>query len=296
MSWTFEQVVDPFETPEEGLDITEGPVWTGEAVLFTDIPNSRIYRYEPATGECATYREETNLGNGLKFGPEGRLFCCQQAAHRVVRYEPDGAVTVVATEYEGDRLNAPNDLAFDELGRCWFTDPYYGSNESELELGHRSVYRAEPTGADWELVRVVDDTTNPNGILLSPDEEVLYVADLMGGEGGNRELRAYPVKEDGTVGEFEVLYDFAPHAGIDGMCLDVEGNIVGAAGSEDGGPGPSIYVIAPDGTLVARHDYPGARPTNCAFGGEDLRTLYVTGFESGLHRAETDRRGFLGAP
>lgn len=296
MTWTFERVVEPFETPADVVDVTEGPVWTGEAVLFSDIPNSRIHRYDVGSGEVTTHREGTNLGNGLKFGPAGRLYACEQAAHRVVRYEPDGSVTVVASEYEGTRLNAPNDLAIDAGGRCWFTDPYYGPDESSLELGHRSVYRADPVDDGWDPVRVVEDTTQPNGILLSPDESTLYVAELMGGEGGNRELRAYPVRPDGTLGEYEVLYDFAPHAGIDGMCLDADGNVVGAAGSEAGGPGPSIYVISPDGGVLDRHPYPGVRPTNCAFGGEDLATLYVTGFDSGLHRAETDRRGYLGPP
>lgn len=297
MTWTFEQVVEPFETPEDVVDVTEGPVWTGEAVLFSDIPNSRIHRFDAETGECTTHREGTNLGNGLKFGPDGRLYCCEQAAHRVVRYEPDGEVTVVASDYEGTRLNAPNDLAFDGAGRCWFTDPYYGPDEESLALGHRSVYRADPVESDaWRLVRAVEDTTNPNGILVSPDDDRLYVAELMPGEGGNKELRAYDVAEDGSVGDYEVLYDFAPHAGIDGMCLDDAGNVVGAAGSRESGPGPSIYVIAPDGELVARHDYPGPRPTNCAFGGDDLRTLYVAGFDSGLHRARTDRRGYLGPP
>lgn len=295
MSWSFEQVVDPFETPGDAPDVTEGPVWTGEAVLFSDIPNSRIYHYDPETGDCSVHREGTNLGNGLKFGPDGRLYACEQAPHRVVRYDEDG-VTVVASEYRGTRLNAPNDLAFDGDGRLWFTDPYYGPDESALELGHRSVYRADPVGDGWDLTRVVDDTTNPNGILVSPDDDRLYVAELRGGEGANRELRAYPIRGDGSVGEHEVLHNFAPHAGIDGMCLDSEGNVVACAGSEESGPGPMVYVLASSGRVLSTHPYPGTRPTNCAFGGGDLGTLYVTGFDSGLHRAATDRTGYLGPP
>lgn len=296
MSWTFEQVVEGFEAPGDAPDVTEGPVWTGEAMLFSDIPNSRIMRYDVESGELTVHRTDTNLANGLKFGPDGRLYACEQAEHRVVRYERDNSRTVVASEYQGTRLNAPNDLAFDGEGRLWFTDPYYGPNPNSLELGHRSVYRADPQGdGEWELHRMTRDTTNPNGILVSPDDERVYVAELRNGEGEDRELRSYPIEGD-ELGEYDVLHDFYPHAGIDGMCLDGEGNILGAAGSEESGPGPMIYVIAPSGRVLETHPYPGERPTNCAFGGEDRSTLYVTGFDSGLHRAETDRTGYLGAP
>jgi len=296
MGWTFEQVVEPFETPEGVADVTEGPVWTGDAMLFSDIPNSKIVRYDTANGECAVRRTDTNLANGLKLGPDGRLYACEQAEHRVVRYEPSGETTVVASDYRGTRLNAPNDLGFDGQGRLWFTDPYYGPKPESLELGHRSVYRADPQGdGEWEVTRMTHDTTNPNGILVSPDDERLYVAELRGGEGNDRELRSYPIQGD-ELGEYEVLHDFYPHAGIDGMCLDSEGNVLGAAGSEESGPGPMIYVIAPSGRVLATHPFPGEQPTNCAFGGEDLSTLYVTGFDSGLYRAEPDRTGHLGAP
>jgi gluconolactonase len=296
MSWAFEQVVEAFEAPRDAPDVTEGPVWTGEAMLFSDIPNSHVMRYDPERGDCDGHRTETNLANGLKFGPDGRLHACEQAEHRVVRYEPDGSTTVVASDYRGTRLNAPNDLAFDGEGRLWFTDPYYGPSPESLELGRRSVYRADPQGdGEWTLRRMTHDTTNPNGILVSPDGERVYVAELRSGEDGDRELRAYPIEGD-ELGEYEVLHNFYPHAGIDGMCLDSEGNVLGAAGSEESGPGPMIYVIAPSGRVLETHPYPGEQPTNCAFGGADLSTLYVTGFDSGLHRAETDRTGYLGAP
>jgi len=310
MAWDFEQVIDPFETPGDVPDVTEGPVWTGVAVLFSDIPNSRVVRYDPRTDSHSVHREDTTLGNGLKLGPGGRLYACEQATHRVVRYDPDGGTTVVADSYDGTRLNAPNDLAIDDAGRVWFTDPYYGPKPESLELGHRSVYCAVPRGDgagvdQWDLKRLTDDATNPNGILLSPEGRWLYVAELRGGADGDRELRAYPIEDgddDITLGEYEVLVDFHPHAGIDGMCLDGEGNIVGAAGSAEDreedpdAPGPALWVITPDGEVLDRHPFPGARPTNCAFGGPELETLYVTGFESGLHRAATDRTGHLGAP
>lgn len=296
MTWDFEQVVEPFETPGDVPDVTEGPVWTGDVVRFTDIPNSRIIDFDVSRGEWSVHRTDTNLANGLKFGPDGRLYACEQAEHRVVRYEPDGSTTVVANDFEGTRLNAPNDLGFDRDGRLWFSDPYYGPKPESLELGHRSVYRADPRSADtWEVHRMTEDTTNPNGLLVSPDGDRLYVAELRGGTEGDRELRSYPIRGD-SLGEYEVLQNFYPHAGIDGMCLDAEENIVGAAGSEESGPGPMIYVIAPSGRILETHPYPGQRPTNCAFGGDALDTLFVTGFDSGLHRARTDRTGYLGPP
>lgn len=294
MSWTFEQVVDSFEA--EDYDITEGPVWDGEAVLFTDIPNSTIHRYHHATDEHEIHRTGTNEANGLKFGPEGRLYACQHAAHRVVRYESDGTETVVVDSYDGQRLNAPNDLAFDSDGRLWFTDPYYGDSSEELELDHRSVYRVDDPGPDAEAIRVTSDTERPNGILVAPNDETLYVAELDRGEGTDRELRAYPIHADGSLGDYEVLHDFTPHRGIDGMCFDSEGNILAAVGREGVGPGPMVWVCAPDGTVLETHPFPGMRPTNCAFAGPDLSTLYVTGIESGLHQAETDRTGYLGPP
>lgn len=294
VTWTFEQLVEPF--PADSYDITEGPVWDGEAVLFTDIPNATIHRYDHGADELTVHRTDTNEANGLKFGPEGHLYACQHAAHRVVRYGADGSETVVADAYDGARLNAPNDLAFDGDGRLWFTDPYYGDTPEELELDHRSVYRVDDPGAAGEPVRVTRDTARPNGILVSPDDERLYVAELDRGEGNDRELRSYPIDGDGRLGDHDVLHNFNPHTGIDGMCLDDDGNIVAAVGREGVGPGPMIWVFAPTGRVLETHPFPGPRPTNCAFAGPDLHTLYVTGIEAGLHRAETDRTGLLGPP
>ncbi|WP_254546887.1 SMP-30/gluconolactonase/LRE family protein [Halomarina pelagica] len=291
MSWRFERVAGPFGT-------TEGPVWDGEGVLFTDMPSSRVMRYDATTGDCGAYRTGTNNANGLKFGPDGGLYACEMGGRRVVRYEADGGVTVVADEYEGGRLNSTNDLAFDAAGRLWFTDPFYDTSwvdhGDDLDLDHRSVYRADPTD-DWALARTTYDTTNPNGLLVSPDDGTLYVAQSRYGEGNPRELRAYPIEGD-DLGPYEVLHDFYPHRGVDGMCLDEEGNVVATAGYEEGGPGPMLYVFTPSGRVLETHPVPDPRPTNCCFGGDDLRTLYLTGYDGCLYRAETDRRGYLGAP
>lgn len=272
MAWQFEVVAGPF-------GFTEGPVWDGQALLFSDIPSSRILRYDPATGETTPYREGTHEGNGLMLDRQGRLYGCQggTGGRRVVRYEPDGAVTVIADRFEGKRLNSPNDLAFDAQGRLWFTDPRYGDFRDDMELDHESVFRAEEQAdGSWSLTRVTFDTTRPNGLLISHDQSTLYVAQSEYGVDRKRELRAYPIREDGTVGEYRVLHNFYPHRGIDGMVLDGEGNIVATAGWQESGPGPMLYVFAPNGRVLETHPVPFDRPTNCTWGGPELGTLYVT--------------------
>lgn len=289
MTWEFEQVAGPYE-------FTEGPVWDGDGLLFTDIYSNRVMRFDPNADICAKYRNSTNAANGLKFGPDGRLYACEGDSHRIARYGPDGTTTTVVDEYDGDRLNAPNDLAFDPNGQLWFTDPDYEGRRG-LELGHESVYRVTSVGDDeWTIHRVTYDTTKPNGILVSEDGSVLYVAQSEYGVGNKRELRAYPIESDGSLGEYAVLHNFYPHRGIDGMCFDTHGNIVATAGWEKSGPGPMLYVFAPNGRVLETHPFPGTQPTNCVFGGDDLRTLYVTAGDGCLYRARTDREGLLGAP
>jgi gluconolactonase len=292
MSWIFEVAAAPF-------GFTEGPAWDGKTLLFSDIPTNRILRYDPTAGKTSVYREGTHEGNGLMLDANGRLYGCQggSGGRRVVRYEADGGVTVVADRFEGKRLNSPNDLAFDARGRLWFTDPRYGDFRDDMELDHESVFRADPLpGGGWSLHRVTFDTTRPNGLLISPDQETLYVAQSEYGEDRKRELRAYPIQADGSVGRYEVLHNFYPHRGIDGMCLDYDGNIVATAGWEQSGPGPMIYVFAPNGRVLETHPVPFDRPTNCTWGGRDLSTLYVTVGTGHLLVAETGRRGHLVYP
>jgi gluconolactonase len=291
MSWTFELVAGPFE-------FTEGPVWDGEAVLFSDIPPGNIVRYVPETGESTVFRTEEGKPNGLKLSAEGDLYGCEMAGRRMARYDEDGTTTTIVDEYDGKRLHKPNDLCFDDQGRMWFSDPdydVYWVEDAERELDHDSIYRVDLSSEPWTAERMTFDTQRPNGLLISPDQSTLYVAEMQYGDGNPRELRSYPILDDGSLGEYEVLHNFYPHRGIDGMCLDEDGNIVACAGWPDSGPGPMIYVIAPDGRVLETHPFPGGSPTNCTFG-EDLSTLYVTEGDGGLYRAETDRVGYLGAP
>lgn len=293
MAWNFEQIAGPF-------GFTESPVWTGESVLFSDIPNSRILEFDISTGECSTYLSKTNNANGLKYSPDGELFACEVAGRRIARYRPDGKSTSVVDTYDGNRLNSPNDLSFDDDGDLWFTDPRYVGNAAGLDaddrdLDHDSVYHVRQTDDTWSVKRVTEDTTRPNGILVSKDQSRLFVAQSDPREGKACELRSYTIYDNKKIGDYSVLHNFNPHWGIDGMCLDENGNIIATAGSTESGPGPMLYVFAPSGRVLETRPYPGEQPTNCCFGGEDLKTLYVTG-DGCLYRAVTDRIGLLGPP
>jgi gluconolactonase len=287
MSWTFEVLAEPT------AGLTEGLVWDGSGLLYTNIPNSRILRYDPASGQISVWREGTNSANGLMHDGQGRLYACEGGGRQMTQYPTDGGATVVLCDnFQGKRLNSPNDLAVDSTGRIWFTDPRYGDFRDDMELDHESVLRLEPRrDGSWEAVRVTFDTTSPNGLLLSHDEKTLYVAQSKYGDGQLRELRAYPIKPDGSVGQYEVLHNFYPHRGIDGMTLDAEGNIIATAGWEVSGPGAMIYVFAPSGRVLETHPLPCQRPTNCTFGGPGLTDLYVTSIDGHLLRAKTDRQG-----
>jgi gluconolactonase len=295
--WTFETL-----DPAYGA-VTEGPAWDGTGLLFTRIQQSRIMRYDPTAGAVTVHRENTNCANGLTFDRRHRLYACEGGAtvgaRRVVRYEADGSVKVLADRYEGKRLNIPNDIVVDPELRVWFTDPYYEGaagpwsfDRANKELDHDSVYRLDPQPDDsYKITRVTYDTTRPNGLVFSLDYKILYVAQSGREPTEKRQLRAYPVKADLSLGPPEVLHDFGEHRGIDGMRLDAEGNIIATAGWELGGPGPNIYVFSPNGEVKELHPVPCKRPTNCEFGGEDLSTLYVTTIEGFLFRARTDRVG-----
>ncbi len=280
MSWEFERVAGPFA-------FAEGPVWTGNCVLFTD--DSEILAYDPDIGETTVRFTDTNDGCGMHIGPDGKLYVCEPDARRVARYSDNCRPTVVS-EYEDKRLNSPNDVEFDAEGHLWFTDPRYGE-DNDLELNHKSVYRVyDPTSTEASIERVTFDTTQPNGLLVSFDLQYLFVAQSEYGEGNDRELRRYPLEEDGTLGEYEVLHNFYPHRGIDGMTFDENGKIVATAGSHVSGPGPMIYVFEENGRVLETHRVPET-PTNCTFGGHDRSDLYVTTTNGSLYRTRTDRRG-----
>lgn len=292
MAWQFALVAGP-DT------ITEGPAWDGSGLFYTSIEHREIRRYDPATGSVKTVYGDTHRTNGIVFGPDGSLYACEQDTGAITRYDASGKKTVLVSRFEGKRLNSPNDLALASDGTIWFTDPRYGDATGK-ELDHDSVYHIAPPASgngEWRITRATFDTTKPNGILLSPDERTLYVAQSDYGDATQRQLRAYPISDSGTLGEHRVIHDFGAARGIDGMCWDTEGNIVATCGWELSGPGSRIAVFAPDGTVREEHLIPAGRPTNCTFGDADLTTLYVTTLDGHLYRVrDTGHTGALRPP
>ncbi|MBM3943134.1 MAG: SMP-30/gluconolactonase/LRE family protein [SAR202 cluster bacterium] len=298
MNWNFQLLNRPYG------GVSEGPAWDGEAVLFTHIPTSRIMRCDPKTNQITQWRDGANHTNGLAFDAQGRLYGCCSGGRAIVRFDGEswGRNVVIANRVEGKRLNTPNDLAVDRRGRIWFTNPWNAGNidpSEKEELDNRSVVRADPQpDGTYTTTRVTFDTTMPNGILVSADQRTLYVAESNSDRLDlDRELRAYPINDDGSLGPYTTVHTFGKdgsrvHRGIDGMCLDAEGNIIATAGWELGGPGPMIYVFSPTGRVIETHPVPASRPTNCCFGGPDLTTLFVTTTQGHFFRAETDRKGW----
>lgn len=300
MSWKFELLIKP-----EGELITEGPVWTGEDILFTHIRKSRILCYGFKSGEISIWRESTNRTNGLCFDAHGTLFGCCSGGRSIVRFDAGGKNTVIADKLDGKKLSTPNDLAVDRKGRIWFTNPVNDGNwdtSEKEELDHRSVLRADPQpDGSYTVKRMTFDTTQPNGILVSIDNRTLYVAESGYTRGIDRQLRAYPIKEDGSLGPFDVLFTWGEdarglHRGIDGMCLDAEGNIIATAGWEVSGPGPMLYVFSPSGRVLETHPVAANRPTNVCFGGPDMSTVFVTSTNGHFFKAKTNRVGWAMYP
>jgi gluconolactonase len=261
---------DP-ELIASGFVFTEGPVWLPEgALIFSDIPAARIYRWSAADG-TRVWREGSGNANGLTLDPAGRVVACEHGNRRVSRTVADGAAETVVDSYEGRRLNSPNDVVIRSDGVIYFTYPPYGIEPAQQEQPCNGVYRVDRDGA---VVRVADDFDRPNGLAFSPDERVLYIDDSR-----RRHVRAFDVAADGTLTHGRVVCDMDhPQPGSpDGMKLDRDGHlyVTGATG---------VWVFEPDGTLLGVISTP-ERPANCAWG-DDGHSLYITARTS-LYRIRT---------
>jgi gluconolactonase len=300
MTWQFELVAGPFEGP------TGGVVGDGAGVLFTTIDEGRLLRFDPADRTVSEVRRYINRVNGLALGPGAELYGAQEGGRRLVEFVPDGRMVAVDALLDGKRHNQPCDLVVDGKHRIWFADPHhavipFGPQIFPL-LDHQSVLRFERNERRaWVAARMTYDTTSPRAVLLSPAEDVLYVADGEPREGQGRELRAYPVRADGSLGRHWALHTFGkdyrgPHRGIEGMCLDADGNIVACGGWRESGPGPAVTVFAPSGAVLETHPLPADRPNKCCFGGRDLNLVFVTTAQGELYQARADRRGYRKRP
>lgn len=283
-------------------DFTEGvAVAPDGTIYFSDITDGskpgRILKYDPKTGKTLVHSADSGQSNGLMFDRQGKLIAaCGANKGKIALCEvaADGTLQVLVDRFEGKRFNAPNDLVIHQDGSIYFSDPRYVGDEP-LELDHMSVFRFVP--ATKVLQRVTTDISKPNGLVVSPDGKTLYVAetdngtvnlDNPGTPGPVRmTFNAFPILEDGTLGERKVLHDFGDQLGIDGMTVDTEGRIYAAVRSPQRF---GIVVYSPEGQELAYIPTPEL-PTNCCFGiGTEKQTLYIT-VGGGLYRIRLKTTG-----
>ena len=262
---------------------TEGPAVDAHGnVFFTN--TGEILKFSPTTKELAVFRKPSNGANGSCFDSTGRLLNCEAgdgSKGRVTRTDlKSGAIEVLCDSFGGFPLGAPNDLTTDSKGRIYFTSRLPNTDPAKGNVN--AVYRIDP---DWKTSRILasPDIDMPNGLAVSPDDRTFYLIESDGRADRARNIRAYDLQPDGTVVNTRVIINFSPGRGGDGMRLDEQGNLYVAAGlhktrgtSETLDTRPGIHVFSPQGKLLAFAQTPEDTLTNCAFGGTDLRTLYVT--------------------
>ncbi len=286
---------------EASVAFTEGPTVAEDGtVYFTDLNNNRIMQLS-TNGTLSTFRQPSHRANGLIFDSEWRLLACEGGdgglvLPRVTRTDMEtGEIEVLADAYNGKQLHQPNDLTFDGQGRIYFTDRP-GSIRKPEQTGVHGVYRIDPDGS-IERILTEPEVLRPNGIVISPDDKTLYVIETEQGEAGPRLIRAYDLSDAGTVSNMRVFHDFYPGRSGDGMTIDSEGNLYVAAGlnslrgtSETLDTVAGIHVFSPTGELLEHIPIAEDTITNAAFGGPDLRTLYVTAGKT-LFSFRTDIKG-----
>lgn len=292
------QLIPDDATPEkvaDGYRFTEGPAAGPDGcIYFTDIPAELILKYDPETGETETYASDSGQANGLMFNEMGNLWACRHAgrdvalldilATRTADDEAHWAGGYRIGSFGDKRLNSPNDLDLDSAGGIYFTDPRYGNRDS-MAMEVEGVYYASRQRAEGEEGlpappyrnrRIIDDLTRPNGIVLSPDESILYVAD-----NGTNEIFAYDVTAPGEIENkrlFARLNDGNGRGGPDGLCVDPQGRLYAAGQNR-------VWVYNPDGSAAGSINV-GPACTNCTFA-NDGKTLYITA-NRGLYRIELE--------
>jgi gluconolactonase len=278
-----------------GCRWSEGPVWVGDGryLLWSDIPNNRILKWEEETGAVSDYRRPSDYGNGNTRDRQGRLVTCEHGGRRVTRTEHDGTITVLADSWQGKPLNSPNDVVVKSDGSVWFTDPpfgilgHYEGHKAEPEL-QQAVYRVD--GESGEMSVVADDILGPNGLCFSPDESMLYIVESRGQP--NRKILAYDVSADGReIAGKRVLIDAGPGGTPDGMRCDMDGNLwcgwgMGSADLD------GVLIFAPDGDKIGRIALP-ERCANVCFGGVKRNRLFMAASHS-LYALYVNTQGAVG--
>jgi gluconolactonase len=268
-----------------GFGFTEGPVWdkAGRRLIWSDMKHDHMRAWSAESG-VQTYRQPSNKANGNTYDAQGRLVSCEHGTSRVVREERDGTLTVLASHWKDNELNSPNDLTIRSDGAIYFSDPTFGRIREDvgiprpLTLDFRGVYRISPAG---ELSLLVDDFEQPNGLCFSLDEKRLYINDTP-----KKHIRVFDVQPDGSIANGRLFGETTGEApGMpDGMKLDRDGHVYCT------GPG-GIHVFDHDGRCLGVILTP-ERPTNMAWGDDDLRTLYITA-QTSIYRARLATPGHL---
>ena len=275
-----EQIVSTDEEPVElgsGYQLAEGPVWYHEGgyLLFSDIRNNRRMRWDP-DGGISVALDLSNFTNGMTRDPQGRLVFCEQSLRRMSRLEPDGSITIVADSFEGKKFNRPNDVVVHSDGGIYFTDPITGGIEPEL--GFLGVYRVP---ADLSSVQLLTKEVRfPNGLAFSVDEKQLYINSSREGL-----IHIFDVAADGAISNGRVFCELKGEGegNPDGMKLDLQGNVYCT------GPG-GLWIMDPTGKHLGTILAPESHVTNCAWGGDDWKTLFFTTF-NGVYRIQMKATG-----
>jgi len=269
-------------------------VWFGDGryLLWSDIPNNRILRWDEETGAVTPFRRPSNNANGNTRDREGRLVTCEHLTRRVTRTEYDGSITVLADRYEGKRFNSPNDVVVKSDGSIWFTDPsfgidsFYEGEKQDPEMPQR-VYRVD--GQSGEVTLVNDDVTGPNGLAFSPDESVLYIVES---RGEPRTIRAFDVVQNGrSLANNRILIDAGPAGTPDGFRVDINGNLwCGWGMGTDELDG--VRVFSPQGEALGHIALP-ERCANVCFGGRHRNRLFMAA-SHGLYALYVNTQGVKG--